>query len=173
MELELLQTYYRYGTWATTRIFDAAMALTQADLQRPSAGAFGPFRENFLHLIWTEDLWLARMQEAVTPEPASVSNYPDIPSLREWWERVDLEMTHFINHLPPFDLNRVISYVNLRGEPWSYPLWQLLLHQQNHAAQHRSELAMTMTAWGHSPGGLDFLVFVDEEGTVGPQDARY
>lgn len=166
MELGMLQTYYRYGIWATNRIFDVAAALTPADLQRPSAGAFGPFRETFAHLIWTEALWLARMQESPAPEPADIATYPDIPTLRDWWEQVDLEMTHFINHLPPFELNRVISYVNQQGETWSYPLWQMLLHQQNHAIQHRSELAMTMTAWGHSPGWLDFLVFIDEEGTV-------
>jgi uncharacterized damage-inducible protein DinB len=163
MDLETLQTYYRYGTWATNRIFDTAASLTQADLQRPAPGAFGPFRDTYAHLIRTEELWLARMQESAMPEPADTTTYPDIPALRDWWERVDLEMTHFIIHLPPFDLNRMISYVNQKGETWSYPLWQMLLHQQNHATQHRSELAMTMTAWGHSPGWLDFLVFIDEE----------
>lgn len=163
MDLDMLRTYYRYGTWATNRIFDAAEALTQADLQRPSTGAFGPFRDTMAHLIWAEALWLARMREVAPPDLPNPADFPDLAALRDWWEDVDLEMTRFINQLPPFDLNRVVSYVNGRGETWSYPLWQMLLHQQNHATQHRSELAMTMTAWGHSPGWLDYLVFIDEE----------
>lgn len=43
-----------------------------------------------------------------------------------------------------------------------YPLWQALLHQVNHATQHRSEAALLLTAAGHSPGNLDFLVYFDE-----------
>ena len=43
------------------------------------------------------------------------------------------------------DLARVVSYVNFQGETWAYPLWQQLLHQVNHATQHRSEAALLLT----------------------------
>jgi uncharacterized damage-inducible protein DinB len=58
----------------------------------------------------------------------------------------------------------VVSYVNFQGETWAYPLWQQMLHQANHATQHHSELAMLLTQLGHSPGWLDFLLFLDERG---------
>ena len=55
----------------------------------------------------------------------------------------------------------VIEYVNTRGEAWSYPMWQQLIHQVNHATQHRSEVAVMLTESGVSPGDLDFLVYQD------------
>ena len=39
---------------------------------------------------------------------------------------------------------------------------QQMLHQANHATQHRSEAALLLTRAGASPGWLDFLVFLDE-----------
>ena len=59
------------------------------------------------------------------------------------------------------ELARVVGYTNTRGQPWAYPLWQMLIHQVNHATQHRSEAAMLLTQMGHSPGDLDLLVYMD------------
>jgi uncharacterized damage-inducible protein DinB len=56
------------------------------------------------------------------------------------------------------------SFNDARGERWAYPLWQQVLHQVNHATQHRSEIAATLTRFGHSPGDLDLLIFIDESG---------
>ena len=60
------------------------------------------------------------------------------------------------------DLGRGESYLHFQGERWAYPLWQQLLHQVNHATQHRSEAAL-LTRLGYSPGWLDLLVYVDEQ----------
>ncbi|HLL50859.1 MAG TPA: DinB family protein, partial [Thermomicrobiales bacterium] len=57
----------------------------------------------------------------------------------------------------------VVAYVNFQGETWTYPLWQQLLHQVNHATQHRSEAALLLTRLGQSPGMLDFLYFFDQQ----------
>jgi uncharacterized damage-inducible protein DinB len=37
----------------------------------------------------------------------------------------------------------------------------MLIHQVNHATQHRSEAALLLTQMGHSPGDLDLLVYMD------------
>ena len=57
-----------------------------------------------------------------------------------------------------------VEYTNVQGERWAYPLWQQMLHQVNHATQHRSEAAVILTDLGRSPGLLDLLYFVDVQG---------
>ena len=69
----------------------------------------------------------------------------------------------FVAGLTEDDLEKVVAYVNVQGETWAYPLWQQLLHQVNHATQHRSEAAAALTRFRHSPGWLDVLVYLDEQ----------
>src|SRR5437773_2660376 len=66
---------------------------------------------------------------------------------------------------------RILEYTNMQGERWAYPLWQQMIHQVNHATQHRSEAAVMLTKLGHSPGWLDLLYFVDLVG--GPDMAPH
>lgn len=40
--------------------------------------------------------------------------------------------------------------------------WQMLLHQANHAMQHRSEVAVFLTEFGFSPGQLDLMRYLRE-----------
>ena len=77
-------------------------------------------------------------------------------------------MVRFVNQLTFYDLDRYVSYVNSLDETWEYQIWQMLLHQANHATQHRSELAMLLSAYGYSPGWLDFMIFIDRENELVP-----
>ena len=42
-------------------------------------------------------------------------------------------------------LATIVEYTNLKGERWAYPLWLHMIHQVNHATQHRSEAAVMLT----------------------------
>lgn len=49
------------------------------------------------------------------------------------------------------------------------PTWQLLAHVMNHGTQHRSEVAVLLSAAGRSPGNLDMVFF--SESLVAPGNA--
>jgi uncharacterized damage-inducible protein DinB len=86
-----------------------------------------------------------------------------VAALRIRWDEVEAATAAYVATLCESDLARVVSYVNFQGETWAYPLRQQLLHQVNHATQHRSEVALLLTRLGYSPGWLDLLVYVDEQ----------
>ena len=161
--LTMIQTLYRYGTWATGRIFEEATHLSAAEFTQIAPGGSESVRDTLVHLIWGEDLWLARMREAISPDHPDPGDFPDLAAVRSRWEEVDSAMVRFVNQLTFYDLDRYVSYVNSLDETWEYQIWQMLLHQANHATQHRSELATMLTAYGHSPGWLDFMIFIDRE----------
>jgi uncharacterized damage-inducible protein DinB len=161
--LTMIQTLYRYGTWATGRIFEEVTHISAAEFTQIAPGGTESVRDTLVHLIWGEELWLARMREAASPDHPDSGAFPDLAAVRSRWEEVDSAMVRFVNQLTFYDLDRYVSYVNSLDETWEYQIWQMLLHQANHATQHRSELATMLTAYGHSPGWLDLMIFIDRE----------
>jgi uncharacterized damage-inducible protein DinB len=65
-----------------------------------------------------------------------------------------------VNPTTPELLTAHLEYSGTDGQRWSHPLWQLMAHMVNHATNHRSEAAESLTMIGQSPGDLDMTVFI-------------
>lgn len=55
-----------------------------------------------------------------------------------------------------------LTYQNFKGETWSYPLWQTLVHLANHGTYHRGQVTMALRQLGARPPALDYLVYRDK-----------
>ena len=159
--LDAIRDLYAYSDWANARILVQAGRLTPEQYTSERDG-FGSIRDTLVHTASAQRLWLNRWRETPPPEFWNPADFPDVARLRSRWEEVEKATSAYIEGLREGDLARVVSYVNFQGETWAYPLWQQLLHQVNHATQHRSEAALLLTRIGYSPGWLDLLVYVDQ-----------
>ena len=160
--LESIRTLYAYSAWANARILATAEQLTAAQFTADADG-HGSIRDTLVHTASVQWLWLERCRGASPREMWDPAEFPDVAALRSRWKEVENATSDYIASLREPDLDRVVSYVNFQGETWAYPLWQQLLHQVNHATQHRSEAALLLTRLGFSPGWLDLLVYVDQQ----------
>ena len=151
-------TLYAYGAWANARILETADAAHPEQFTADSDGC-GSIRDTLVHTASVQWLWLERWRGTSPRELWDPADFPDVAALRARWEEVEEATSAYIATLREPDLARVVSYVNFQGETWAYPLWQQLLHQVNHATQHRSEAALLLTRLGYSPGWLDLLVY--------------
>jgi uncharacterized damage-inducible protein DinB len=170
MDMRILRTLYDHGNWATRRVFEAARRLDDGALDR-TIDKLGSLRELLIHLVDAHGYWLARAQ-GVEPQPRLTAvDKPGVEALFAEWKRLEASVSAMLTTLDDGGLQRIVRYTNPSGAPQAYPLWQILAHQLLHAVQHRSELALALSQYGHSPGWLDVLVFVDEtsapEGMVG------
>jgi uncharacterized damage-inducible protein DinB len=164
--IDRIRALYAYSAWANDRILDTAARLAEQQFLTENEGA-GSIRDILVHTAWAQWLWLQRWQGASPRERWNPAHLPDLASLRSRWGEVETETARYLAALDPGDLDRIISYVNSAGETWSYPLWRQMVHQVNHATQHRSEAALLLTQAGCSPGDLDFLVYFDEQMAAG------
>jgi len=163
--IELVRTLYRYNEWANARVVEATDRLRAEQLSAPGDAGHGSVRETLVHIMAAQWIWLARWNGTSPTSMLSAADFPDLASIRRRWEQIDGDTRRFVTTQTEEDLSRVVAYHNSRGVRWAYPLWQQVIHQVNHATQHRSEIAATLTHFGQSPGDLDLLVFVDESGS--------
>jgi uncharacterized damage-inducible protein DinB len=169
---QLIHTLYNYNAWANSRILDTAALLTDDQFIASGSASFGSIRDTLVHTMSAQWLWLARWQGASPLTMLSSQVYPTLASIRARWEQIEDETRAFVSAVEDADLAGVVAYVNTQGQPWAYPLWQQMVHQVNHATQHRSEVATLLTGYGRSPGWLDLLYFVDVQGDKASADIR-
>src|SRR5712691_11019572 len=161
----VIRDLYDYNTWANARVLDTAAALTPAQLVAPGGASFDSVRDTLVHTMSAQWLYLERWQGRAPrawPEAAACA---DLAAIRARWGEIERDTQAFVEGLDDARLAAPFSYTNMQGETWTYPLWQQMVHQVNHATQHRSEAAVLLTQLGHSPGWLDLLYFVDLRGT--------
>lgn len=164
--LEAVRSLYAYSSWANTRVLDTAERLKVQQFIAVNDGG-DSIRDILVHTASAHWTWLERCQGASPSALWNSADFPYVATLRARWAEVENDTRTYIDRLDEADLQRIITYVNFQGQTWSYPLWQALLHQANHATQHRSEAALLLTRFGCSPGDLDLLVYVDEQVAAG------
>jgi uncharacterized damage-inducible protein DinB len=163
MVTDVVRSLYRYSAWANARILDTAAGLDR-DRFVAAAGPGGEsIRDTLVHTLGAQWLYLERWQGRSPRSMPAPADFPDVPGVRARWEEIERATSVFVAGLTDARLAAVVEYENFQGRRWAYPLWQQMLHQVNHATQHRSEAALLLTGAGRSPGLLDYLYWIDIE----------
>jgi uncharacterized damage-inducible protein DinB len=91
---------------------------------------------------------------------------PTLAMLQERWAVERREMRLFLEGLSEETLNGAIRYV-IPGAKRERVVWHIVVDLIFHAAQHRSEAAALLTAYGQAPGDFDFTMFLNQPSAGG------
>jgi uncharacterized damage-inducible protein DinB len=160
--LEYLSTLFDYNDWANEHILREADKVSDAQFLAPARFGWSGLRGTLVHTMGAEWIWRSRWQGVSPTAPLRVEDYPTVAALRARWREEETAMREFVARLTEPNLERTIKYTQMRGGAAAEPLWQLMVHLVNHGTQHRAEAAALLSELGHSPGDLDFIVFVRE-----------
>lgn len=165
MNPESIRILYDYNNWANHHLLDLAEQLTPEQLHAPHEGAYGSVHTTLVHLMDVEWSWLdERWRGNPIGEEFDPAGYPDVAAIRARWATVEAELNAFIDALTPEgegSADRILVWEGDGGATRRRPLWQLLFHVVNHGTQHRSEIAIMLTRFGHSPGDIDVTRFLN------------
>ena len=168
MKKSNIQTLFEYNDWANARIAAAAERVSDEQFISPANVSHGSLRNTLVHMLSADWIWRLRCQESVSPESLpAFDDFPTFAAVRNRWQKESAALRGYVESLTDEDLTETIHYSSTGGRPYSNTLWHILLHLANHGTQHRSEAAVLLTEYGHSPGDLDFIVYLRGLGAGG------
>lgn len=161
MNLQSLQELYAYNQWANERILARVRELRPEQLHQTTDFSYPSLFKTLVHIMGAEWLWRQRMQFGISPERMhNADDFGDLASLEMAWQQNTQELMGFVHALTESQLQSNFSYRNLEQQDCTNLLWESLAHVVIHGMQHRSECAAMLTSIGHSPGDIDFIIFV-------------
>ncbi len=162
VHLETLRELYDYNYWARDRQLEACSKLSEEQFARPAGNSYSSLRDTLAHLLSAEWGWLERFcGRSPRSLPSWLAELRRLDAIRDRWRGVESDMRNYLAGLRAEALGRPLTYVNLKGETWTYPLWQPLFHLVNHQTYHRGQVTTLLRQLGATPAPIDFLIYFD------------
>jgi uncharacterized damage-inducible protein DinB len=136
---EVLSDLASYHLWADRRLLEAISKLPPEVPEREVESSFPSLRLTFEHMLWSEQVWLQRLQMAekvhIVPQPDRSFN--ELGSqLIHHNERV----VEWIKDQKDIFFDHIIAYYNSKKQYYKQPVYQCLLQLFNHATYHRGQI---------------------------------
>lgn len=161
MKIEELELLYKYNYWARDQILANVAKLTPGQFIQESNYGHGSVRNTLVHILSAEWLWRVRCQEHVSPDHfLSFVDFPMLHAIVQRWAQEQAKLESYLGTLRAEDLDQPVQYKRTGGQLQENILWHLLVHVVIHGTEHRSILASELTAFGYSPGDVDFVHFL-------------
>ena len=152
-----------YDRWANLQMLDAVSKTRPETLTLQIGSSFPSIHETLVHILWAEELWLQRWQSLSNVPFPDPNNFPTLDALRRKLEEIHEQQIHYLKSLEHASADRVVGYVNFKGQRWEYSLRQMVQHLMVHSAYHRGQIATMLRQMGETPPMTDYLVFVDSK----------
>jgi uncharacterized damage-inducible protein DinB len=156
MTTDIIKQHLAYTRWATDKLLNALAQVPAEHLTHDFQTSERTIVSTLAHVFGADRLWLARVKGEspitfLSEEDRQLSTlqreWPAI--LDSWYAAID-------------DPTRVVSYHDLKGNPYSSPLWQIALHVVNHGTHHRGQVSGFLRTLGHTPPQLDLIRYYRE-----------
>ena len=167
LPLATLRDLFDYNYWARDRQLEACAALSDEQFLRPMSSSFSSVRDTLAHLVAVEWIWHERWRgkspNRADAQQFAAATFPSLFAVRTRWQAVERDVRSFLAGLPEPDLAQALTYTNMKGERYTYPLWQALLHVVNHQTYHRGQITTLLRQLGAEAPAVDYLVMKDEQ----------
>lgn len=162
MNAQDIQVLYRYHAWSNAKILDTASRVTPAEFLAPAAFPHGSLRGTLVHALSGEWIWRRRWEGHPNNSSLNVEDFPAFEGLQARWADEGTRLMAFVAQVTDEQLATRFKYVSTEGFPHERVLWEAMAHLVNHGTQHKTEAAAILTGFGHSPGDIDLIVYLNE-----------
>jgi uncharacterized damage-inducible protein DinB len=148
MMKDILTEFADFNHWANQRITASIVKLPeQMHLQKVDS-SFPSLHATVLHMWDAESAWWHRVKQQERQIVPGKTNQPQMKEVVEGLLLQSALWVEFVSETSPAILETQISYRSFRGDAYTQPLYQILLHVFNHSTYHRGQLVTMMRNLG-------------------------
>ena len=152
---DLARMHLAYTEWATARVLSAARELAPEELSREFGTAHRSVIGTLTHVFGADRVWLARLTGGPQEWPPDY----DLAGLTADWNALYARWQAWAAGLDEASISERLAYRDLKGNAWTSPVWQIVLHVVNHGTHHRGQVAGFLRAMGKTPPVLDLIAY--------------
>jgi uncharacterized damage-inducible protein DinB len=162
-----LQRFAAYNRWANARLYEAALALSEAEYRRDVGAFFKSMHGTLNHLLLTDRLWLKRLTgEGDHPNRLDAIIHEERSDLAMARADQDDRIIGYVAGLDEAALQEMYRYQNTAGKEFEDRRSDILVHLFNHHTHHRGQAHTILSICGRQPPPLDLLAM--ERGAGAP-----
>lgn len=160
-------TMARYNAWQNKQLMAAMEGMSDEALRADRGAFFGSILATANHLLWGDQMWMARFQ-GQEPPPGGIEGSTGLHPTRADWSaarfRMDGRILLWAEKLHALDLVGDLSwYSGFMKQDVTRPKGALIVHMFNHQTHHRGQIHAMLTAAGVTAPVSD-LFFMPETG---------
>jgi len=160
---ETLRLHWEYTIWASARVMKAASELTPEERERNFGTADKSVTGSLAHIFAADRVWLNRIQGSINPGAFISPEDRDFALLEREWAPLLERWKQWAAGLTDESVLAKVAYHDLKGNPQSTALWQIVLHVVNHGTHHRGQVSGFLRTMGKVPPALDLIAFYREK----------
>ncbi|MCG3125547.1 MAG: hypothetical protein CHACPFDD_00371 [Phycisphaerae bacterium] len=145
--------------WARDKLLAIAATLTDSQLDQRFEMGPGTLRATLHHLWAAEHIWLERWKGVPRPPLRELEPGETVASLTQRFRDTAAQRAQYLASVGDAGERQRITYTNIRGETYTYPLGDLMLHVCNHGTHHRAQAVNMLRRLGAPlpKPGLDYI----------------
>lgn len=145
---ELLLNYVNYNVWANSRLCGLLKDLTDEQWNAELKSSFKSIRLTLLHIWDAQIIWYLRLNgESVTAWPSEGFNGTNNEIVEQFLEQSE-SFIPLVQNMPEEELAKICEYKDMRGNPRSSKVCDIIQHCMNHSTFHRGQLVTMLRELG-------------------------
>ena len=145
---QLFIAYANYDLWANQQILDVVLSLTEAQQKQEIQSSFPTIHKTCSHMWDANRIWWQRLQYDENIMGPTVNGNYTINEIVDNLLQQNRLWIDWINNASDADLDAILHYKNMKGDPFSQPIREILLHLSNHNTYHRGQLVTMLRQVG-------------------------
>ena len=138
----------QYEIWANDKMIAAIQACQPED---------DKLNQLMSHILAARVVWLERIQGKLLTN--AIWEIQSLEKCIKLHEDINVQYTDFIKSLENKDLDKIVSYKNLKEDDFLTSLSDILVHVFNHSTYHRGQITNRLKALSLDIQPTDYIVF--------------